>query len=188
MRNFKGDDNKPYIEYKNENLDDIIQILKKNNSFYYDYKINIEIVNKIEFASKSFGNKVTRTSIRNIYNAFKDIEMQLNQKYINKMNIDEFGEDECIDVIEYKMNKQKEDVFNEIKPIIKLMNGKIHYLISRKKEALNRNAYSEKRAYEDVQRFFKESINVIDKYEEFEAFLKIFECMYGYLEKGSGNQ
>lgn len=187
MSNFKGNDNKSYIEYKNQNLDDIIKILKKQKSFYCNGKINMKIIDKIENASKGFGNKVTRTSIRNIYNAFKDIEMQLNQKYINKINIDKFGENEGIDALEDKMNKEKEEAFCEIKPIIKLMKGKIHYLITRKIEGLNRNRNLEIRTYKHLQSFFEESINVIDEAEEFEAFLKVFECMYGYLEKGSGN-
>lgn len=187
MSKFENNNKKGYEEYKNQNLDDIIQILKEENSFYYENKINIGIIDKIEKAAKSFGKQVTRTSVRNIYNAFKDIEMQLNQKYINKININTFEEDESVDELEIKMDKQKEEVFNEIKPIIKLMKGKIHYLISRKIEGLNKNANSERRAYEHLQRFFEQSITVINEAKEFEAFLKVFECMYGYLEKGSGN-
>lgn len=184
MSNFKNDTRK---EYKNENLDNIIQILKENNSFYYDNKMNIVIVNKIEYAAKGFGRKVTGTSVRNIYNAFKDIEMQLNQKYINEININTFAENEFIDGIKMEMDKKKEEVFNEVKPIIKLMKGKIHYLIGRKIEGLNKKAKTEKSAYQHLQNFFEQSIAVIDEAKEFEAFLKVFECMYAYLEKGSEN-
>lgn len=178
---------KKFKDYKNENLDKIIEILKENNSFYYENNINIKIIDNIESASKNFGREVTRTSVRNIYNAFKDIEMQLNQKYINKLNINTFGEIESVCELEIKMNKEKEAVFAEIKPIIKLMKGKIHYLISRKIEGLNKNNETGKRAYKHMEYFLEESLNSIDKAKEFEAFLKIFECMYGYLIKGSEN-
>jgi len=186
MSNLKTNNHKRYKEYKNQNLDDIIQILNNEKSFYYDNKINMDIVNKIENAAKGFGRQVTRTSVRNIYNAFKDIEMQLNQRYINELNnIDKFEEDESVDEIELKMNKQKEEVFNEIKPIIRLMKGKVHYLISRKIEGLSQHKKIEKVAYQHLEKFFEQSIIVINEAKEFEAFLKVFECMYGYLEKGS---
>lgn len=187
MKNFKKHTRKPYKEYKNENLDKIIKILKDKNSFYYDERINIEIIDNIENAAKGFERKITRTSVRNIYNAFKDIEMQLNQKYINKIDIDTFSEDQSVEGLKVTMDNQKEEVFGEIKPIIKLMKGKIHYLISRKIEGLNKNKKLEINAYNHLENFFKQSISVINKFEEFEAFLKVFECMYGYLEKGSEN-
>lgn len=175
-------------QYNNQQLDNIIQILKDKRSFYYDGKINSNIINSIEMASKNFKNTVTRTSVRNIYNAFKDIEMQLNQKYITKLTNDNFKSDDSINSIELAMERQKEDAFSEIKPIIKLMKGKSHYLVNRKIEGLNKGQKSEKAAYENLEIFLGESINVINTAKEFEAFLKIFECLYAYLEKGRENQ
>lgn len=187
MNKNKNTYKKKFNQYKNENLDEIIKILKENNSFYYEDKMNIKIIEKLEKVAKSFGREVTRTSVRNIYNAFKDIEMQLNQRYISKLNINAFGETESVCELETKMNKEKEEVFAEIKPIIKLMKGKIHYLISRKIEGLNKNNETGKSAYKHIEIFFEESLNVIDEAKEFEAFLKVFECIYGYLRKGSEN-
>ncbi|URZ03976.1 type III-A CRISPR-associated protein Csm2 [Clostridium felsineum] len=164
----------------NRELYQIIKILKTSKSYIDNNKINMEIVNQVENAAKNLSNnKVTGTSIRNIYNAFKDIEMKINQNYLD---LDECESEEGL---KEELNNKLNENFLKNKPIIKLLQGKIKYLIQRKIK--QKSDYKKICIYEGLYEFIKESINVIceaNDVEEFTAFLKVFEAMYGYLEKG----
>lgn len=168
------------INNEKEKLSIITNLLEKNRSFYIGDSINLDLVNSIEPASKAISKFVTGTSIRNVYNAFKDIEMKLNQGYLAEENdIHIEGNYEEI------LNNREKLVFKNNIPIIKLMDGKVNYLINRKKEKTNDDGKQKYSAFYD---FIRVSISVIcDSKEprEFEAFLKVFECLYAYLEKGS---
>ncbi|PJI06541.1 MULTISPECIES: type III-A CRISPR-associated protein Csm2 [Clostridium] len=167
----------------NKELYNIIDILSgENGSFLRENgKINMDIVNNIEKAASNLSYKrVTGTSIRNIYNAFKNIEMKINQNYLN---LDDLNNEENLEeVINSKLNES----FLSNKPIIKLLNSKINYLIARK--VSNTRDYDIKKAYYGLYEFIETSINVIcspkNDVREFTAFLKVFEAMYGYLDKG----
>lgn len=165
----------------NKELYEIIDILRTKKSFYIEDKINLSIINNIGGASKNFGKNVTRTSIRNIYNAFKDIEMQFNQQYVIKLS-HEMNQNSQFEI---EIDNRKKEAFDKIEPIIKLMKGKIKYLVDRKLDKVTNNNI--KNSYYGFYDFMEESINVIDSMEEFDVFLKNFECMYGYLEKGREN-
>ena len=164
-------------------LTELTEKIKANSFIDGEDNIKIEIINLIKDAANDLNNGgVTRTSVRNVYNAFKDLERQFEQTFIyelSSINIENIDDGENND----KIDKIKKESFKTIHPFIKMMDGKIKYLVNRKNEG-NKNI---KNGYEVFYDFNSISIDKINNYKEFEAFIKIFECLYGFLKKGSEN-
>lgn len=100
---------------------------------------------------------VSRHQVRRLYDEIKQYKRQLDDK---------------------KKPAEVEQVWEEIKPLVKMVRAKTAYMVARMKDKEKRN--ETKQCYDNLYYFIDKSLNLIDKKEDFVNFCLLFEAVYGF--------
>ncbi|WP_094545984.1 type III-A CRISPR-associated protein Csm2 [Petroclostridium xylanilyticum] len=152
--------------------------LKKeiNDGFLADGILKENLVNLIENYAKILRNSdITQSSIRNIYDSFKSLQMRLQQEFVK--NIQNNLED-------LDMKETEADAYRRISPMIRLMKNKSFYAIEKKKNDLKKNDEKNKKNYDSLKDFIEIAVNNVKSKKDYDAFMDLFECIVANLKKG----
>lgn len=122
-----------------------------------------------EFALDIKEKGISNSSIRNIYDSFKNLQQRLTQEYIKKLS------ENLLDT-----KGAENEAFRKIFPMIKLMKSKTFYVLERK--AQDEKNVMTKKSYLALKEFISIFITNIKSKKEYDAFVDLFECIIGNLK------
>jgi len=157
--------------YKKMNIDNVLEKLKQK--LEKGFNLDVELVELCEdFAEELKKLNISQSSIRNIYNSFKSIQLGLQQKFIKLFS-------ESIDDI--KKDDAENKAFQMFHPKIRLMKSKANYVLERKKADI-KGPEDVKKGYTALKQFIFIFIENINSKKEFDNFMDLFECILGNLK------
>lgn len=127
----------------------------------------IDLTEKFALDIKEKG--ISNSSIRNIYDSFKNLQQRLSQEYIKKLS------ENLLDT-----KGAENEAFRKIFPMIKLMKSKTFYVLERK--AQDEKNINMRKSYLALKEFISVFITNIKSKKEYDAFVDLFECIIGNLK------
>ncbi|AZT89228.1 type III-A CRISPR-associated protein Csm2 [Caldicellulosiruptor changbaiensis] len=164
-----------------QNKHDLFELIKDDNGFCDEHGIRYEVAEKIEkfaeylnaaYVQNDSDVGVTSSSIRNIYDNYISIKRKFQTVQLEQREIED-------------AETRKENAFMKIKPELIFVKSKVNYTVERKlKEERNE---AKKQIKELSYNALKEFINIsttkiTTSYNQFEAFIKIFETLVGFMK------
>lgn len=134
-----------------------------------------KIINYVEkYASNLKECNIKQTSIRKIYDSFKNLQLRMHQELMKNLSDNLTSAD---------FEKAEEQAYQRIIPFLKLMRSKSRYAIERKKGELGKKDDNEKEGYQSLSEFIDLCINNIKTKKDFDAFMDLFECIIANLKE-----
>jgi|GEM_PF-1533642 len=161
----------------NSNVDNVLNHLeeKVRGGFLKDQTLDIDVIKLCEDFAKELRNlQISQSSIRNIYDSFKTIQLGLQQEFIKFFsdNIDNINKAEA-----------ENKAFNRVHAKIRLMKSKANYVLERKIEDKNDpKVQQQNKGYSSLKRFIFVFVDNIKTKKEFDGFMDLFECVLGNLK------
>lgn len=141
---------------------------KVNQGFLKDGVLDLEVIEFTqEFAKELRKLNISSSSVRSIYDSFKNQQLKLQREYIRL-------------IYEGDIKGAGEKAFSKILPMVKLMKSKANYVLERKQRDTKNEG--EKKGYEALNEFISIFVNAIRERDQFDGFMDLFECVLGNLK------
>ncbi|WP_058486195.1 type III-A CRISPR-associated protein Csm2 [Defluviitalea phaphyphila] len=162
----KLDNSKNFDNSINKILNALSEKIKKE--FTKEDILNKDIIDLVEEFAAALRDKkfISNSSIRNIFDSFKSIQLKMQRDFIRRLSEESFDKK----VVE-------EEIFKKYYVYIKLMKGKTNYILQKKKK----EDKSKDKGYELLRKFIETFIDNIKSKKEFDYFIDLFECVLGNL-------
>ncbi|MCX7903895.1 MAG: type III-A CRISPR-associated protein Csm2 [Caloramator sp.] len=159
------------------NIDNVLNKLEERvrSGFLKDDILDIDVIKLCEdFAKELRDLQISQSSIRNIYDSFKTIQLGLQKEFVKLFS------DNLSDI---KKEEAEDGAFKRVHPKVKLMKSKANYVLERKIEDKPKfEVQQQNKGYSSLKRFIFIFVDKISSKKEFDAFMDLFECVLGNLK------